>query len=211
MKCLTEECGDNVWGLTIYRCTYSDDSAWTRFMAIINERTRYSLDRQSLPELFTTLDWNVQDDRRLLDGATVDFVRERFKLWKAEALKGVDERLIKCALPRHNHCIHVDEAALRSVVDAPEPPPPKFHIPGLDTKRPPMNLDGYVNLVAEVWDEDEGRDSGVDEPEVDGEDYADVGYCRVQADYLAPTVYVQLMEQQGYRWLYNRPPGMAYI
>jgi hypothetical protein len=63
------------WGFVIYRCTYESDSDWARFMDLLNTRVRVNLEEESSLDLFDRLDWCVQDDRDVLDGASTGQVR----------------------------------------------------------------------------------------------------------------------------------------
>ncbi|KAG8622974.1 hypothetical protein KVT40_007950 [Elsinoe batatas] len=176
----------------------------------LNTRARSELETYNLPQLFDTLDWSVQDDRATLGSASIDQVRERFKLWRAETVRQLNCLAAAENLPRFNYCLHVDEAALRSVVDAPAPPPPRFLIPGRDpAKYTYIYYKGYVNLINAEWDEEAGRDSGIDGRVVDGKTYADVGHCRVVADWLVPGTYWFLSTWVGWTSMYRRPPEIT--
>lgn len=63
------------WGFVIYRCTYKSDSHWARFMDLLNTRMRLNLEGESSLDLYDRLDWCVQDDRDVLDGAGTGQVR----------------------------------------------------------------------------------------------------------------------------------------
>ena len=63
------------WGFVIYRCTYESYSDWARFMDLLNTRVRLNLEGESSLDLFDRLDWCVQDDRDVLDGASTGQVR----------------------------------------------------------------------------------------------------------------------------------------
>lgn len=67
---------DLKWGFVIYRCTYEDDAAWARFMEHLNTRVRLNLQEDGAEELFERIDWDVQDDRDVLDGAGPNQVRQ---------------------------------------------------------------------------------------------------------------------------------------
>ena len=62
------------WGFVIYRTTYQDDDQWNRFMEHINTRVRLELEQGRDAELFTRIDWCVQEDPAL-EGAPVSEVR----------------------------------------------------------------------------------------------------------------------------------------
>ena len=64
----------------------------------------------------------------MLDGASKDHLRSRFKQWAPEALRIEqprvdDHRFGAFGIPRYTYFIDVDEGVLKSVVyDAPQPP-----------------------------------------------------------------------------------------
>jgi hypothetical protein len=62
------------WGFVIYRATYQDDGEWKRFMDHINTRIRLELEEDGDTELFSRIDWCVQEDATL-DGARPREVR----------------------------------------------------------------------------------------------------------------------------------------
>jgi len=127
--------GHEKWGFAIFRCTYADDAAWRRFMAIVNTRTRASLEYYGTPELLHSLEWSVQEDPSSLDGAGTDVVRRRFAEWVAGAMRR-EANASRGFATRFQYCLHVDAAALKSVVhDAPQPPDPD------------LGNVGFVNVV----------------------------------------------------------------
>ena len=63
------------WGFVIYRCTYESYSDWARFMDLLNTRVRLNLEEESSLDLLDRLDWCVQDDRDVLNGASTGQVR----------------------------------------------------------------------------------------------------------------------------------------
>jgi hypothetical protein len=62
-------------GFVIYRLTYSDDAQWARFMSHLNTRIRLDLEEEGNGDLFSHIDWDVQEDSEL-DGAFDETVRE---------------------------------------------------------------------------------------------------------------------------------------
>jgi len=66
---------DAKFGFVIYRCTYSDDEKWNRFMEYLNARAKSSIQSWEAPILFQRLDWNIQEDPSL-DGADMVEVRK---------------------------------------------------------------------------------------------------------------------------------------
>jgi hypothetical protein len=62
-------------GFILYRCTYSHDEKWSRFMSYHNTHTRARLEEAGVGEFFEKLDWNVQE-RPELGGASDSAVRK---------------------------------------------------------------------------------------------------------------------------------------
>lgn len=93
------------------------------------------------------LKWDVQDDPVILEDATIDTVRERFKQYRSPTAPGpanVHDEARKgwkgCLSTDYNFCIRINEASLASVLDeAPQPlPRGELGIP-------------YVDLVDVGW------------------------------------------------------------
>jgi hypothetical protein len=66
---------ESKWGFVIYRTTYKDDAEWKRFMDHINTRIRLNLEEDGAGDLFSRLDWCVQEDPAL-ENARVNQVRK---------------------------------------------------------------------------------------------------------------------------------------
>ncbi|KAL5378856.1 hypothetical protein DPSP01_008895 [Paraphaeosphaeria sporulosa] len=71
---------DNKFGFVVYRLAYRDDSEWARFMDWLNRRVRQVLKNEGEDDLFTHIDWTVQEDTQL-EGATTSQVRSCFQQW----------------------------------------------------------------------------------------------------------------------------------
>ncbi|KAI9927169.1 hypothetical protein ASPWEDRAFT_33117 [Aspergillus wentii DTO 134E9] len=116
------------WGWVIYRCTYADDKAWTRFKDIINKRSHEEIAEFDSPELANTLEWTYVEDCDTLDGISIPQLRTRFQAWAADAIRTENPRaeglgLVNHGYPRYSYFIEIDEDALRRVVyEAPQPP-----------------------------------------------------------------------------------------
>lgn len=57
---------DSSWGFVIYRCSYSSDEEWEKYMSILNThvRARLANTEEQLEDIFDRIDWNVQEDPR---------------------------------------------------------------------------------------------------------------------------------------------------
>lgn len=202
LKQQLQDTGQQKWGFVIYRCTYGDDESWERFVKIVNERVRTSMDFYGTLELMENLDWRIQDDPAVLDGASKEVVRQTFREWAAAAAAaasaddGQPEEKKSLFVPRFTYCIHVDAESLKSVVeDAPQPPAPDLE---------PV---GYVNLIDadSTIDEGAGDEDGIE----DSTQHDDVGWMKVAVDGLAPRTYSLLGESGGWEICYVPPPDIA--
>ncbi|KAK4906159.1 hypothetical protein LTR49_024645 [Elasticomyces elasticus] len=135
-----QKAGLSTWGFVIYRCTYSSDSDWQRFLNILNATVQGCLRAESHLEFYHTLSWTVQSDPQTLEGASKDLVREHFKRWVGREIADLhvdSHELTVRHSQKFRYCLHVDEGALNSVIrDAPQPPSLDLH--GI----------GFVNLIA---------------------------------------------------------------
>lgn len=127
------EDGHRTWGLLIYRCTYGSDEQWKAFMDRLGYYINDSLAVHNGLDLMPSLDARVIDDP-VFDSATPAFVRQQFLQWAETAPQIEQGDQPACKSQRYRYCLHVDQAALESVING--PPPPDDALGG-----------GYVNLV----------------------------------------------------------------
>jgi len=111
----------------IYRCTYHNDQAWSRFKKLVHDRTTKSIANSDTPAIANSLEWTFVEDRATLDGASRAQLRERFNKWAEQAYAVEQPRgqadFQKWGLfgfARNNYFIQVDEEALQSVLSPPE-------------------------------------------------------------------------------------------
>lgn len=71
--------GHKHWGFIIYRCTYGDDAARSRFMDILQSSIRETLEFEGVRGLTDTLDMSVQEDAAVLLNASKELERQRFR------------------------------------------------------------------------------------------------------------------------------------
>ncbi|KAJ4985094.1 hypothetical protein SVAN01_09397 [Stagonosporopsis vannaccii] len=114
---------DSKLGFIVYRCTYESDSDWEKFMTYLTTSVRTQLGEEELGDVAARLDWNVQQDPALLDGASFETVRDRFQAWIASGVEA------KHATSRHHACIMVTKESLDDVLKD-GPPPEKYDIYG---------------------------------------------------------------------------------
>lgn len=58
---------DAKFGFVVYRCTYKSDTEWDKFMKYLDTHTRWNLEEGGIGDLYSRLDWNVQQDESLED------------------------------------------------------------------------------------------------------------------------------------------------
>jgi hypothetical protein len=54
-----EKANKERYGFIIYRCDYSDDAQWERFMAYLKNQTRRGMESENNLELYDRMDWKV--------------------------------------------------------------------------------------------------------------------------------------------------------
>lgn len=232
-----DEAGHHVWGFVIYRCTYGDDAAWEECLRRLNLCARRGMHFYEALDLFDDgedgtyrFKQTIFQDAALFDGASTQVVRRHFKAWRARAFdeeQGSNAKIeawrqredlgppYKAGV-RYRWCIAIDDEALRSI---------------MSLESPSTSADAWINLIEADWDletilarreEDriEGLESGYfdsDEdfyeclefgPEIEGCTEEDVGWMRVDFQFLIPDFYDSL------NWpmpddMYVRPPGVA--
>lgn len=206
--------GHKHWGFTIYRCTYGDEDAWSKFLALLHKDVREGLEYCSTEEMIDSFDCHVHENPSILDGASKEVVRKCFREWifspEAEA-----ERLSASSCPihvqglastaRYAYCVHVDDEVLHSVLDS--------------------KGGGHVNIIKANWAlpseaEVEELRQHFDDPNVDPLDEGyeelegckmyDVGWMRVGFRGLVPDTYASL-DWSDWETYYWRPPGRAFL
>lgn len=190
------------WGFIFYRCTYSDDSSWQRFMDIVRHRAELDVHETGGSDINSSLEISSCEDRSEFEGATIDQIREHFENWVCDSSRSILQEQGPDANPyptaRYTYPIHVDAEAMYSVVES-APQPPARDKDGV----------GYVNLINSYWRPQE-TSSQCEEGfhEQDGND--DVGYMRVCLQGLHPRVYSLLSSADAYHVFY-RPPPQVFI
>lgn len=211
------------WGFVIYRCDYSDDALFERFIDYLREHAeRYHRRRQQERTTGLYLRWTIVQDREALDGATKEQVRRRFVEWR-DGLSverdgpGADHRITPY-LPRFEDCMHVGkdsldslkahEQALRDGTKKQEAPPVFFAIVQAE-QRPAGLPEGYDPDDKEEGEEDEYDEDPATAPgTIEGCTDQDEGWMYVLADDLV-TLYEELHTDQAWYYLYARPPEIV--
>lgn len=212
------------WGFVIYRCDYSDDDLFVRFIAYLREQAeRYHQRAKQDRTTGLYLRWTIVEDRERLDGATKDEAtkdeaRERFVVWR-DGLSterdgpGADHRVTR-SLPQFEFCVHVGKDSLESLEayekasgQRASASPPVFFalvramqkLEGLPEDYDPNEADG---------DDEYDEDPSNDPPAVERSTEHDVGWMYIEARYWV-TLYEELHGDQAWYILYTRPPAIA--
>ncbi|KAF2182070.1 hypothetical protein K469DRAFT_713149 [Zopfia rhizophila CBS 207.26] len=135
-RVLEENLGSK-WGWVVYRITYGDDAEWERFMNHLNTRVRLELEAEGNGDLFSRIDWAVQDDLKLED-ASIRKVREHLRRWVEQ--DGGENDL---GTARFHACVVVGQDELESVLED-GPPAEEVDVDGM----------GWVTVVS--LNEEEG-------------------------------------------------------
>jgi hypothetical protein len=217
------------WGFVIYRCTYSNDRDWKRFMDIFKRRSESVIvNSLGAPALHERLSWTVVEDASL-EGATTAQVREAFEKWIFSPQAGSeisanlrqlrriyppshDQEDVKVTsrvliAPRYHYCIQVDDIALNSMLKH-----------GMDDES--SDYRGHVNLINVYWsisdpndpehkDAEELEYNLIDQgqPPIEGCRMHDVGWMRCDVGGMLSTLYSYLVQDGNWiDWYYRRPP-----
>ncbi|KAF1949397.1 hypothetical protein CC80DRAFT_429371 [Byssothecium circinans] len=197
------------WGWVIYRCTYADNTAWTRFRDRVEAISRESIAESDAPEIADRLEWTWVEDPVTLDGASTAALRERFRAWAADEVARQPGDYDPVAIPRFNFFVKVDEEALQSVAGAAPP--------GM-----PWPRDSFVKFVDASWEsspvnagEGQGQEYDDSEPEIfepiDGCIEEDVGWIRI-SPFMIRTDFYDVWCGVSDLWnvWYERPPKIVY-
>lgn len=185
------------WGPVIYRCTYESDADWSEFMTRLRYQTRRALKFYNGLDMLDSLDITVFEDRVGFNGASTSTVRERFKIWAATAPEA-EQSTNAAQSQRYRYCIHVDAEALESVVHHARASP-----------EPDAGGPGFVNLVSRYWEPDTADLMEKGAEPVEGSELQDVGWMKVDYQFLMVDFYVLLRDWDDWFREYRRPPKIA--
>ncbi|KAH7041225.1 uncharacterized protein B0I36DRAFT_358413 [Microdochium trichocladiopsis] len=108
-------------GLVVYRCDYSDDALWERYLANLRKEAdewfkRHKQDRTTA----LYYKWTIFEDREALHGASKLLVRDKHAAWRDEMSVERDgpgaDRLYAKAMPRFTFALHVGRDSLDTLV-----------------------------------------------------------------------------------------------
>ncbi|KAF2224011.1 hypothetical protein BDZ85DRAFT_95913 [Elsinoe ampelina] len=193
---------EGVWGFIIYRCSYKSDDEWSRFLKILNDHVRESLeaDDEDYLDLMDTLDWAIQEKPEL-EGASKELVRRRFHEWASKHSE--------LSSPRANFCVMVDQDCIDATLAAPAPPEydseNKAFVYIIDKNWRQKYFDGsYEDKVDRAAEgERQAADEGFDP--LDGCRMDDVGWMKLAISHVAPRAF-SILDDPGWEGVYRRPP-----
>ncbi|KAL3418775.1 hypothetical protein PVAG01_08997 [Phlyctema vagabunda] len=123
------------WGFRIYRCDYTSQETWDKFLSLIKEDAREVLEEYGTAECFNTLGWNVIENKEALNGKSWKEVKASIHdPWvlaelEKERKEGRDrewgDHLSEAVIlqnrvemhPEYEFFIFADETSVNSVVD----------------------------------------------------------------------------------------------
>lgn len=111
------------WGFVIFRCTYSSQTKWDKFVSLIKQGARDYFERWDTEALsiYDKMTWTIIEDAEALHGASILDTSRRFRDWVGavgrEEMQGSTFTDTWYSSPRYDFFIHVDEESLESVVD----------------------------------------------------------------------------------------------
>lgn len=183
----------SLWGLIIYRTTYSDEEGWTQFLRELEEETRDEFTRYNGLEELEQKANTVMDDASQFDGMTSLQVREHCKQWISENFEREQGKPPADAIypygsaPRYRYAIQVDEETLKSMTSS------------------NFNSKGWVRLIDLEWFEDRWDGDDVYEP-IEGMTQEDVGWAQIHWYDFVCESYVNLYNINYWPSHYRRPP-----
>ena len=69
------------WGFVIYRCTYSSQEKWDKFIGLVKKHARDYFEKTRMERVHDRLSWTIIEDADTLDGADIVETSRRFKDW----------------------------------------------------------------------------------------------------------------------------------
>ncbi|KAH9205867.1 hypothetical protein DL95DRAFT_451040 [Leptodontidium sp. 2 PMI_412] len=106
------------FGFVIYRCTDSNNAAWTELLSLIKQEAQACIKKLGPGRdwLGTHLEWTIVEDPTL-DGVSQEEVKGRFDRWSDEIVDESERTSTNILrwLPRFNFCVVVDEKCLASM------------------------------------------------------------------------------------------------
>ncbi|KAJ5600222.1 hypothetical protein N7450_001289 [Penicillium hetheringtonii] len=201
--------GFKTWGFVTYRCTYSSDLDWQKFLDIFLSQAKRKLEYYSGLDLLNDFAPIVLENSSFED-ATVHVLREYFKAWAVDAVQREQHITASRASKfrprtgRYRFFVTVDQEALESVLNT--------------SDRRSLGM-AFVRLVNAEWepkflDEEELEALGgpLDEFEpLEGCTLEDVGWMNVPFLEVGLNGFVAILDANRWDLFYSRPPKIQSL
>ncbi|OQE25591.1 hypothetical protein PENSTE_c006G03844 [Penicillium steckii] len=201
--------GFKTWGFVIYRCAYSSDLDWQKFLDLFLGHTKRKLEYYSGLDLLNDFTPTIFEDSSFED-ATVYELREHFKTWAVDAVQREQHITASRASKfcprtgRYRFFLMVDQEALESVLNAPD--------------RRSLRR-AFVRLVNAEWEpktlhEEELEALGGPLDEFDalkGCTLEDVGWMKVPFQEVGLNGFVAMLDANSWDLFYSRPPKVQSL
>jgi len=110
------------WGYFFYRCDYTSDDLWYKFVATARAAADESLQRsQGIDIVRRTFEMTLMQDKATLHGATINQVRDILTAWirsdEAKAETSDSDQWPGFRHPQYTYCVHVDADVLDAVIN----------------------------------------------------------------------------------------------
>ena len=119
------------WGFSVYRCSYKDESAWSRLLQHLRENIENDLEHNQRMDLLPRHQLVINDDIEKFNGATSHDIRDHFNGWVTDQLPQIvaSPEILEHLLfndthgmvpqyflgTRYNFCLFVDDFCLESL------------------------------------------------------------------------------------------------
>lgn len=119
------------WGFSIYRCSYKDESAWSRLLQHLRENIESDLECNQRLDLLSRHQLVINDDVEKFNGATSHDIRDHFNVWVTDQLPQIvaSPEVLEYLQsddhnglgpqyylgPRYNFCLFMDDFCLESL------------------------------------------------------------------------------------------------
>ncbi|KAJ5564121.1 hypothetical protein N7513_000363 [Penicillium frequentans] len=97
------------WGFSIYRCSYKNESAWSRLLQRLREQIESDLEYNQRMDLLSRHQLVINDDIEKFDGATSHDIRDHFNTWLQT------DYLRSSPALNYDFCLFVDDFCLDSL------------------------------------------------------------------------------------------------
>ena len=220
-RCI-ETMGLERWGWVFYRCTYSDDEAWSRLKQKITQEMQEELEDSESPEitarLSKRLDLTFFEDKNAFDGASKDQLRTHFQQWAAGAFpienpRGIEGPLGDSPFQRYRYFIQINADALLSINENPPRAsgfPRGSYVNFIDAYWKPLN-EKYLECPDPTLEKDFGVKLEERFEPIEGCVEENVGWMKLATINVCTEFYVNIGGTNDESWYhyYKRPPDIV--